>query len=128
MVVIAVLKLKFAIGGFPNRGFAACAFAGVFHEVKISDDCNDVALAKASQNRSRLGMVTAAQPFWNFTFQRLEIISIQQRGGSQRGAGYLVLQEMQVRVVSVGGVGAAGWKLRVTRLGIQTGRIAPCHG
>ena len=75
MVVIAVRKLKFAIGGFSNRGFAVCAFAGVFHEVKIGDDCNDVAFAKAGESRSRLGMVAASQPFWNFAFQQLEIIS-----------------------------------------------------
>src|SRR5438445_515131 len=58
--VIALRESQFAIRGFPDRGFAASAFASVFHEVEKSDNRNDVPLAKISQRRSRLCMVTAA--------------------------------------------------------------------
>ena len=114
--VIAVWELQFAIRGFPDRGFAASAFASVFHEVEKSDNGNDVPLAKISQRRSRLCMVTAAQSLWNLTLKRFEISSIQERRGSQGRTWDLVLQEIQIRVVLVGRVGAPRWKLGVARL------------
>ena len=105
MEVIAVWELQFAIRGFPDRGFAASAFASVFHEVEKSDNGNDVPLAKISQRRSRLCMVTAAQSLWNLTLKRFEISSIQERRGSQGRTWDLVLQEIQIRVILVGRVG-----------------------
>src|SRR2546421_5917855 len=114
--VIAVRELQFAIRSFPDRGFTVGPFAGVFHEVKKSDDGKDVALAKISQRWSRLRMVTAVQGLWNLALQRLEISSIQERCGSRGRTWDLVLQEIQVRVVPVGRVGAPRWELRVARL------------
>src|SRR6266852_544271 len=70
-------------------------------------------------------MIAAAQALGNFTFQGLESSSVQQRSRRQGWTGDLVLQKIQVRVVQVGRFGAAGWKLRVARLGIQTPWITP---
>src|SRR5882762_5980692 len=128
MKVIAVRKLKFAVGGLPNRECSVRAFAGVFNEVKKTDDRNYVSLAQTSESGRELSMVTTAQPAWNLTFKRLEIFPIQQRHRRRGWHGGLVLQKIQVRVVFVGRFGATGWELIVTRLGIQRSRIAACYG
>src|SRR5882762_10656452 len=69
MKVIGVRKLKFAVGGLPNRELSVRAFAGVFNEVNKTDDCNHVSLAKTGKSGRELSMVTTAQPAWNLTFK-----------------------------------------------------------
>src|SRR5882762_7733825 len=57
MKVVAVRKLKFAIGGFPGGGMPARAFAGIFNKIKISENGDDVAFAKIGKSRGRLGVI-----------------------------------------------------------------------
>src|SRR5438309_2547944 len=122
--VVAARELQFAIRGLPDRGLAVCPFTRVFHEVKKSDNGNDVPFAKIGQRGGRLRVVATFQTLWNLTLQRREIRSTQERRGRRGRAWHLVLQEIQVRVVFVGRIGAPRWKLGVARLRGQTCRIA----
>jgi len=90
MVIKGVGRLKLAVAGFTLGRDSGGPLARILHEIEVTDDCVDVALAKIGELLCVFGAIGTSERIRQLGFEFREIRASEVFGGGQSWARILI--------------------------------------